>query len=210
MYQKIGKGITVNFWWFTDFSSPPGSSHSISQSGWWNGTLFRRLPSLLSRGEEYLWTFLCLLFQVRELSFYWHLYLRSSVQSWWVSDAHDDVWYERIRQGDARRVQVRGEGPVWLRALTLLSRLINPDPNAFPDKDPFPAQPVPTNFRRPWSSAPAHWVVGRRKCQYSRLSAPGNNSQSLDVPRAGVNCRITTYNGTSRLHSKHQAMDINN
>merc|ERR1711944_266546 len=74
-------------------------------------------------------------------------------------------------------------------------RLINPDPNAFPDKDPFPAPP-------------AHWVVGRRKCQYSRLSAPGNTSQSLDVPRAGVNCRITTYNGTSRLHSKHQAMDI--
>merc|ERR1719266_3032718 len=26
-------------------------------------------------------------------------------------------------------------------------RLINPDPNAFPNKDPFPAQPVPTNFR---------------------------------------------------------------
>ena len=35
-------------------------------------------------------------------------------------------------------------------------RLINPDPHAFPEKDPFPAKPFPTN---PWSVGQANIVL---------------------------------------------------
>ena len=38
-------------------------------------------------------------------------------------------------------------------------RLINPDPHAFPNKRPFPAQPNPTNFRgqNPWGWRRSWW-----------------------------------------------------
>jgi len=42
-------------------------------------------------------------------------------------------------------------------------RLINPDPHAFPQKDPFPAQPFPTNSRPKRSAETLLSLIARKK-----------------------------------------------